>query len=57
MTATVKLLRFGAFLGLIMATATAFISYYEPDRLVNFHEPVVAVYLMGVVFGIALCKR
>ena len=57
MTATVKLLRLGAFCGLLMAIATAFVAYYEPQRLVNLHEPIVGVYIMGVVFGIALCKR
>ena len=56
MSPTIKLLRFGAVLSLIMATATAFVSYYEPDSLENFHEPIVAMYVMGVVFGIALCK-
>ena len=57
MTATVKLLRFGAFCGLLMAIGTAFVAYYEPERLVNFYEPVVGIYLMGVVLGIAICKR
>ena len=57
MTVTIKLLRLSAACSLLLTTATAFVAYYEPERLINFHEPVVGIYLMGVVLGIALCKR
>ena len=57
MTVTIKLLRLSAACSVLLTTATAFDAYYEPERLINFHEPVVGIYLMGVVLGIALCKR
>ena len=57
MSTTIKLLRLSAACSALLTTATAFVAYYEPERLVNFHEPVVAIYLMGVVLGVALCKR